>query len=172
MAALRKTLKKHRGQFKPGKGRGNGTGGGRAKGTGNRTSKMLKDAISGAAENLGMLIPIYKTLRNGRKSQVIIGWEPSGKGGTQGYLVWLGCNYPTAFATLLAKLLPLQIYAQLQGGDKTVSERFAKVNIDNMTLTEKMAAMQEMVSLTRPIAPPEQGNGNGQIIDGKASRIR
>jgi hypothetical protein len=60
--------------------------GGRAKGTPNRTTQTLKDAILAAADEA----------------------HPDGK---VGYLKWLAVNNSTAFASLLGKVLPKEIEA-------------------------------------------------------------
>ncbi|MFG1340382.1 hypothetical protein [Xanthobacter autotrophicus] len=64
-------------------------GPGRPKGKPNRTTTMLKDAILQAAENVGQ--------------------DGAGKGGTTGYLQRLALEEPKAFATLLGRVLPLQV---------------------------------------------------------------
>ena len=66
--------------------------GGRKKGTPNKTSGMLKEAILRAAE--------------------LVGEDGDGKGKTVGYLKMLARSEPKAFAGLLGRVLPLQI-----GGD-------------------------------------------------------
>lgn len=63
--------------------------GGRAKGTPNKFTTKLKDAILAAAEASG---------RNGK-----------GKDGAIGYLVWLSRTEPAVFGRLLEKVMPLQI---------------------------------------------------------------
>lgn len=65
---------------KPGERRG-----GRAKGTPNKSTKALKDAILLAAEEVG------------------------GEQGLVGYLKILAVQEPSAFASLLGKVLPLQV---------------------------------------------------------------
>lgn len=59
--------------------------GGRKKGTPNKTTAALKDAILQAAEAAG------------------------GNAGTVGYLTWLAKDSPPAFASLLGKVLPMQV---------------------------------------------------------------
>ena len=58
---------------------------GRPKGSPNRTTRVLKDAILFAAEQAG------------------------GKDGIDGYLKMLAIDYPVAFMGLLGKVLPLQV---------------------------------------------------------------
>ena len=68
--------------------RGN-AGKGRQKGSKNRTTALLKEAILEAAE--------------------LCGEDGQGKGETVGYLKSLAINYPPAFAQLLGKVLPLTL---------------------------------------------------------------
>lgn len=62
---------------------------GRAKGTPNKTTKLLKDAILRAAE--------------------IAGEDGKGKGKLVGYCTFLARKEPKAFAQLLGKVLPTQL---------------------------------------------------------------
>lgn len=73
--------------------------GGRAKGTPNRTTALLKDAILKAAE--------------------LAGEDGKGKGQTVGYLKKLATDHPPAFAQLLGKVLPLQIAGTDEDGNVT-----------------------------------------------------
>jgi len=63
--------------------------GGRQKGTSNKTTALLKDAILKAAEATGE--------------------DGKGKGKLTGYCKWLAVSEPKAFAGLLGKILPTQI---------------------------------------------------------------
>lgn len=149
-------------------------GAGRVAGVPNKRTKFLKDAISGAAEQLGMLKPVYRKTFNGRPTDVVIGWEPSGKGGTQGYLVWLGCHYPQAYTQLLSRILPLQINAQVKS-EMTVTGKFADMDFSKLTLPEKNAALREMISLTKPLPekPKELAapNPDQQVTDGEFEEV-
>ena len=62
---------------------------GRPKGSPNKTTALLKDAIITAAE--------------------IVGSDGQGKGKLTGYLTFLAKTEPKAFAGLLAKVMPTQI---------------------------------------------------------------
>ena len=63
---------------------------GRKKGTPNKTTRLLKEAVIQAAEETGN--------------------PASGnEGGTVGYCRWLAETEPKSFATLLGRVLPLQI---------------------------------------------------------------
>lgn len=75
--------------------------GGRSKGTPNKTTAMLKEAILGAATNTGS---------DGR-----------GKDGLMGYCGFLAKEEPKAFAALLGKVLPMQITGEDGDAIKTVT---------------------------------------------------
>lgn len=82
MAQVKKTERKPR--------VGDGTPGpGRPKGSTNKTTVVLKDAIIRAAE--------------------VVGQDGKGKAGLVGYLVKVANEDTKAFATLLGKVLPLQV---------------------------------------------------------------
>jgi hypothetical protein len=156
---------------------GNAQGKGRPKGAPNKTTGLIKDAISGACERLGELEPIWQTRTykfEGRKITEkikIIGWKPTGKGGAMGYMIWLGCNYPTAFAALVGRMLPMQVNAT-GSLDLTVAQRFSDVEIVSMPLSEKMALMSEMIGMTKPLAAPEPKQTQPGMIEGTATRVR
>ena len=80
---------------KPGTfGRGNPPPGkGRMRGSVNKVTRDLKNGILTAAANLGR--------------------DSVGTDGLVGYLVYLGAHHPKAFAGLLAKMLPLQVNADV-----------------------------------------------------------
>ena len=133
---------------------------GRTKGVPNKSTRLIKDAITGAGAELGMLEPIYRykevsekvgnrtrTIRV--KTDEVVGWKPTGKGGLQGYLIWLGANHPQSFSSLLSRVLPLQINAKVEKTE-TVTTKFEKLDTKSMTLAEKMATLGEMLSLTQP----------------------
>lgn len=164
-------------KFKKGQPRPDGAG--RKVGKPNYTTKLLKDAIAGSAEALGMMEPIYRyvdvkkkigggrTIISRQRTEEIIGWKP-GKGGTQGYLMWLGMHYPRTYSVLLGRLLPIQINAKV-GGSLTVTEAFKGRDIKSMSLADKMAAMKEIIGLTRPLALPDDSQGS--VIDGEFSEV-
>lgn len=79
--------------------------GGRTKGTPNKTSGLLREAILQAAE--------------------LVGEDGKGKGKTVGYLKRLAVDEPKAFAGLLGRVLPLQVTGE-DGGPVVVEiKRFA-----------------------------------------------
>lgn len=64
-------------------------GKGRPKGSANKTTTMLKEAILGAATATGK--------------------DGSGEDGLMGYCAFLATSEPKAFATLLGRVLPMQV---------------------------------------------------------------
>jgi hypothetical protein len=73
---------------------------GRKKGTPNKTTQVLKDAILLAAEEVGQ--------------------DGEGKGGLKGYLQMVAKSDVKAFSTLLGKVLPMQVTGE-GGGPVAVS---------------------------------------------------
>lgn len=82
-------------------------GKGRVKGTPNKTTALLKDAIIRAAEAAGE--------------------DKQGKGGLVGYCTYLATEEPKAFAQLLGKVLPMQIAGDLTVAVTTKEQRDAAV---------------------------------------------
>jgi len=76
-------------------------GKGRPKGSVNKTTSMLKEAILGAATEVGS--------------------DGAGKDGLMGYCVFLAKNEPKAFAPLLGKVLPMQITGEDGDAIQTVT---------------------------------------------------
>lgn len=157
---------------KPGFKKGNKFAKGRPKGTPNRIPGLIKDWIAGASEELGFLQPIWRTRpdpRNSKKKKYpdikidIVGWEP-GEGGGQAFLVWLGCNHPTAFAQLMGRVMPYQINST-RTVEHTVASKFSDADIGRMSLTEKLAAFKDMIGMTRVMPPPE--NNRPRMIEGE-----
>lgn len=75
--------------------------GGRVKGTPNKTTALLKEAILGAATSTGS--------------------DGKGKDGLMGYCAFLAKEEPKAFAQLLGKVLPMQITGE-DGGPIKVTQ--------------------------------------------------
>lgn len=75
-------------------------GKGRRKGTPNKTTRALKEAIVLAAEKVGQ--------------------DGKGQDGLTGYLVRLATDEPKAFAALLGKVLPLQVTGEGGGAVQIV----------------------------------------------------
>jgi hypothetical protein len=78
---------------------------GRAKGTPNKTTALLKDAIIKAAE--------------------AVGEDGKGKGDLMGYCKFLATAEPKAFAGLLGKVLPMQITGDGDGAVVVEIRRYA-----------------------------------------------
>ncbi len=83
-----------------GRPKGQAKTGGRRRGTPNKTTALLKDAVLRAAEVSGDKISKDKRYP-----------------GLEKYLVWLSAEYPVAFTSLLSKVLPLQIGGTSDEGD-------------------------------------------------------
>ena len=78
---------------------------GRARGTPNKTTALLKEAIIKAAEATGE--------------------DGKGKGSLTGYCKFLATSEPKAFAQLLGKVLPMQVTGANDGPLQVVIERYA-----------------------------------------------
>jgi hypothetical protein len=81
---------------------------GRKKGSVNKTTALLKDAIIKASE--------------------LAGEDGKGKGKTVGYLKKLAVDHPPAFAQLLGKVLPMQIQGAGKDGAHLVELRVKYVD--------------------------------------------
>jgi hypothetical protein len=144
---------------------------GRKPGQRNHITTLLKDAITGAAEDIGQPEPIWALFKNGRKSH-IIGWKATGRDGTRGYLRWLGLEYPQAFTGLLARIMPLQINATA-AVEHTVKSKFAGVDPSTMTLSELQVAYHEAIGLTQPLPPPKLVHDtHSMVYEGEAVEVK
>jgi hypothetical protein len=81
-----------------------GAGPGRPKGSQNKTTKLLKDAIIRAAE--------------------LTGSDQEGTGGLVGYCQYLAKEEPKAFAGLMGKVLPMQVTGEDGGAVQVVIKQF------------------------------------------------
>jgi len=81
---------------------------GRAKGTPNKTTALIKEAIIRAAE--------------------AVGEDMNGKGKLTGYCKFLARTEPKAFAQLLGRVLPLQITGADGGALQVIVKKFTEVN--------------------------------------------
>jgi len=81
-------------------------GKGRTKGTPNKTTALLKEAILKAAE--------------------LVGSDGNGKGKLTGYCQFLAASEPKAFAALLGKVLPMQITGAGDGHVVVEIRRYAE----------------------------------------------
>lgn len=84
--------------------------GGRVKGTPNKTTAMLKEAILGAAKATGS--------------------DGQGKGGLMGYCAFLAKSEPKAFAQLLGKVLPMQVTGDGGGPIKVTQVQLVALSED------------------------------------------
>lgn len=78
---------------------------GRPKGSSNRTTRLLKEAILKAAEAAGE--------------------DMNGKNGLVGYCTFLAVQEPKSFATLLGKVLPMQVTGEDGDALQVVIKRYA-----------------------------------------------
>ncbi len=92
-----------------GKKKGSEKTGGRQKGTRNKTTTQLKTAILGAAHSAGV------TLQDDGKTPAVVDTDGNPEGVEQ-YLVWMAINEPRSFASLLGKVLPLQLAMEVPEG--------------------------------------------------------
>jgi hypothetical protein len=90
--------------------------GGRTKGTPNKTTKLLKEAILMAAE--------------------LEGSDGKGKDQLVGYLRRLAKNYPKTFSVLLGRVLPLQITGKVEG-ELTIARKARTVEEVRAELQER-----------------------------------
>lgn len=101
-------------------------GTGRTKGTPNRSTRLLKEAIILAAEAVGQ--------------------DGKGKDKLVGYLMWLAKTEPSTFGSLLGKLLPLQITGK---DDKAIEEHVTHVfegkDLSKLSVEQLSALYQEAI---------------------------
>ncbi len=90
-----------------GRPKGQAKTGGRRRGTPNRTTALLKDAVLRAAD-----------IQGNKRS------EDKRYPGLEKYLVWLSAEYPAAFTSLLSKVLPLQIGGTTDGDGINIQIHF------------------------------------------------
>ena len=80
------------------------------------------------------------------------------KGGMTGYLVWLGKNNPAAYATLLARVLPLQVNQRVEHAPKviytTVEEARAALIARRIDPDVLERAMMPPFPLPKPLPRP------------------
>lgn len=85
--------------------------GGRVKGTPNKTTALLKEAILGAATATGS--------------------DGKGRGGLMGYCTFLAKDEPKAFAQLLGKVLPMQVTGEDGGPIKVTQVQLVALTNDD-----------------------------------------
>lgn len=106
------TSKQVRGAAKP-----PAAGKGRVKGTPNKTTALLKDAILRAAEAAGE--------------------DKAGKGGLIGYCTFLAKEEPKAFTTLLGKVLPMQVTGPNDGPIAIDVSRLKGMSDEELSVLER-----------------------------------
>jgi hypothetical protein len=113
---------------------------GRKPGQPNKTTRILKEAILLAAEQVGQ--------------------DKRGKDGLVGYLKRIALTYPEEFCTLLAKVLPLQITGPNDGPLKSI----LTIEEARQKLLERglpMSGVFDGPAGPAEILPPSSGSGNG-----------
>jgi len=89
-------------------------GSGRKKGTPNKTSKLMKESIILAAERSGqaMVEKLYGKSQDEADQRFV---EQAKKDGMTAYLQIMAEAQPTAFMSLMGKVLPMQVNAEVEG---------------------------------------------------------
>lgn len=98
---------------------------GRVRGTPNKHTRLLKDATLLAAELEG---DVGLQTKDVKKMYAETDPEAAKRGGLVGYLRWLARTEPTAFVSLLNKIIPTQI--KIDGFTQTVYESVEEVQDD------------------------------------------
>ncbi len=108
--------------FKPGRKIADGRSVGRQKGSTNKVTTLLKDAILLAGQLEGDV-----TLQSGEVKAMYAeaDAETAKRGGLVGYLRWLARTQPASYAALLSRVLPMQI--KVDGFAQTVYESVDEV---------------------------------------------
>jgi hypothetical protein len=97
---------------------GDGTGGpGRRPGSQNKLTRLLREAVIEAAENVGKV----EITTNGKN-------KATRKGGLVGYLETLAIHQPKTFGTLLAKIIPLQVQGHFEVQHNPLNELLEQIN--------------------------------------------
>ena len=96
-------------------------GSGRKKGTPNKTSKLMKESIILAAERSGqaMVEKLYGKSQDEADQRFV---EQAKKDGMTAYLQIMAEAQPTAFMSLMGKVLPMQVNAEVEGEVQHVVE--------------------------------------------------
>lgn len=155
-------------------------GPGRPKGIPNKLGLNLKKALEGAAEKLGYVEPVWTKYRDRddprgrwRKGDVhpaakVLYYRPTGRGGTEGYLMSLGIIQPHSFASLIGKLLPhhLKVEGEVE---HTVRSRFEGVDLSTKSLHELMQMQREALGLTKALPKPSMIDAEAEVVVGDSS---
>ena len=89
-------------------------GSGRKKGTPNKTTKLMKESITLAAERAGLAM-VEKRYGESKEETDKRFIEEAKKDGMTAYLQLMAEVQPTAFMSLMGKVLPLQVKADIDG---------------------------------------------------------
>lgn len=121
-------------------------GSGRKKGTPNKVPALLREAVVMAAR--------------------LEGSNRKGKGELVGFLRMASRTHKGNFLTLLGRVLPLQVNASIQG-ELTITEKFKGQDIKSMSLEEKIAAMRDMLNMTKPLQPALPAPDDDSVTEGE-----
>ena len=118
---------------------------GRKRGSRNKTTKLLKEAIELAAERTG---------------------DPTngGRGGLVEYLCFLAREFPPTFASLLARALPLQV--QLDGQTEVIYRTVEEIDRD---IASRGFSIQELGQLLLEARPTEEKTKEDKNDDDSAA---
>ncbi len=132
---------------------------GRAKGTQNKTTLLLKKAILLAAAEAGDEL-VAKIARDAKLTEQEVAEAVDEYGGLVGYLRWLATKQPQSYASLLGKVLPLQI--KIDAGRATAE--YETANEIQRRLAEQGLTVESMKLLELPIG--EYSSDVGSDEDG------
>lgn len=142
--SARGTLHRENGMFVKGNVRAPNTG--RAKGTRNRTTTLLKDAILTAA--------------------TLVGENGKGKDGLVGYLKMLAVKEKVVYARLLEKVLPLQIAVEDRTKPQyTVAEAAQKLRERGLPVPSLMLVGPDAEAMAIADQLQDRQDADGQVIE-------
>lgn len=110
---------------------------GREKGTPNKTTATVKEALMKAMEASG--------------------FDGKGKGGVVGYLTWLSRAEAVAFTTLIKSIIPLQLQAALN--ISTTNDPTEQLTIEELEKRMVERGLRPMLDITPPDSRPRQIEG-------------
>lgn len=134
---MKRLQSKREENLKPNK-KGEKRRGGRVKGQPNKTTRLLKEAVILAAEQVGA--------------------DGKGKDGLVGYLRHLAAAEPKAFVQLLARILPLQVHS-------TFDPENIREIVESMSPQEAAKAYAETLRAGPTTVDPQWGSTSSKRLD-------